>query len=152
MAPYAYTPKLRFSGPAGPVQNFDLSNRQYVTVCQPVWEPVYIEKEFADYSYRSDALGWRVSVRLELDILPGSAEDLVMFSMNELLMDGDQTAEITLDNVVWRECSLREWIRAPLDGKNIGSKYSLLFVCRNLIRNSSFGVVERKGPPLMSGW
>lgn len=153
MAPYSYTPILRFTPPAGPKTSYDFTTFQYLTVAQPIWEPVFLEKEYADYSYRSDFIGWRVSARLELDVIPGSATDTSLAALAALICDNDVATEITMDGTTYRVCFLREWTRVPLDSKNIGAKYSMLFVCRDIVKNASVGLsVERKGPPVMTGW
>lgn len=154
--PFSFTPHIRVVPPGGPKVDYDLSAYAFVTMAQPIWEPIFIQKELITREIVSTKYGYRLSARLEFDFVPGSTEDSNFGTLiNRTLMDETRVIEVTLDGVVYRECTLAEWTRIPLDGKNIGAHYSMLFVVRKLFNEfNALGPAPNApaGPPVMTAW
>ena len=97
---YEYQPHIRFQGPAGGPVDYDLTTLETLTVAQPDWAPIILDREHLDYSITTEREGWRVSAHIELEVAPGSASDTTIKEIRRLSMRPDQVLELSMDGTL----------------------------------------------------
>jgi len=157
-APYSYSPRLRFTSQlAGPPVVYDLSAYRFVTVCRPMYEPIFVQKEMLDRSTRNTRYGWRAHVRIVIVVTPGSSEDVELAGgIQPKLIDEDWECEVSLDaGITYRAVDLTEWERPAIEDKNVGAILSMLFTVRELLKSpppTGGPPGAAVAPPALAGW
>jgi hypothetical protein len=122
---------------AGAPYNIDVGALKTMTVCQPDYAAMMIEKETVNHDLRVGKRGVRVSVRMEFEIITPSADETTLSELLARATDPNDESmiELTLDGVVWREVFLREDALAwtNIEGKNIGVIFGLDWACKKKI-------------------
>jgi len=132
---HSYSAIFRVTPLAGPAFTVDLTNYQWKTRAQPLYEPVIAQKEMLDRSVRQTRYGYRCRVLLDFEF-PTPSTDETAFARDLLTVaaDDDQSIELSLDGgTTYRTVLLEQMEQAALADKNIGVRVSTAWVCRDLL-------------------
>lgn len=133
MTMYSYTPQLRYSRLGGDPVVFDLSTIQNRIISQQTFVPVLDEDELLDYSMDSTRRGWRYSVRIEFEVGSITQDDLNLSQLWDQICDPDVELELSMNGGGrFDPCYLKAWSREPINGKNVGAHYSMVFQVKAL--------------------
>ena len=135
---HTFKPIFRVTPEAGAPYTLDVSGYRWLPICQPSYELIVLEKEGVNYNMRTTKRGYRVGVHQEFVFVTPSTEET---QLSDLVIgpaadpDTDPVIEITLDNgTVWREAVMTGHVKTTnLQGKNIGVRHVLDWICTRLI-------------------
>lgn len=146
-------PHLRFTPRAGPPVDFDLTTLDLVTVADVLHEPVVSLKEMVDYSMRRVFHGWRVTVRIVIEVTDGSPTDAILATIWQHL--GVDELEVSMDDgVLYRDAVMGPggWTSDRMSEKNVGRVHELTFIMKKLLTEDVVDPETRTAPPAMGSW
>jgi hypothetical protein len=154
MALYSFSPRLRFTPPAGAPVVVDLTTLDRLVRAEVLWEPLIDEIEMVDRSIQTERYGWRLGVLLEVFCTPGSVTDLALEGqVNHWLNRSDTTTEVSMDGGgVYRIAHLTRWTRTKPKPANVGVVYSIRLTCEYPISEDALPPEGRTAPATMEGW
>lgn len=134
-----YTAIVRITPPAGPAYTVNLSSLGWMTVCQPLYEPLHDVKEMLTRAIRKVRYGFRVHVRQEFEFITPTADETTL--AQQVITpacdpENDYLVELSLDGgTTYRAVELEEVDQGPIEGKNVGVKVTLDWTCVDPIAN-----------------
>lgn len=132
-----WTPIVRITPPAGAAYTVSLSGLTWNTVCQPSYEDLSEIKEMLTYAIRKVKRGFRVHVHTEFEFFTPTADETTLAEQvikPAFDPDNEYLIELSLDGgTTYRVVEGEDHQRVAIEGKNIGVRHSIDWVCQEPI-------------------
>jgi hypothetical protein len=132
-----WTPIVRVTPPAGAAYTVTLSGLAWNTITQPSYEGLSEIKEMLTFAVRKVKRGFRVHVHQEFEFFTPTADETTL--AEQVITpacdpDNEYLIELSLDGgTTYRAVDLEDHQRVPIEGKNIGVRHSIDWVCQEPI-------------------